>query len=134
MLYQKCTPFQKSRKQLLGYLEQNSKLDTNSGFCSIPFAKSSFPLTLHFPYPSGNTATNICPLVSQVCQNSFPRKLQTSLQTSMEDIIMFGIVQQDTRLTAVLRRITEAGGTLNPDKWKFSQCKLKFLGQIIYAQ
>ena len=52
----------------------------------------------------------------------------------MEDIIMFGIVQQDTRLTAVLRRITEAGGTLNPDKWKFSQCKLKFLGQIIYAQ
>ena len=46
---------------------------------------------------------------------------------------MFGIVQkeQETCLTAVLRRITEAGGTLNPDKWKFSQWKLKFLAKFL---
>ena len=54
----------------------------------------------------------------------------------MDDIIMFRIVQQEdgTRLTAVIKRITEAGGTLNPGKCKFSQCKLKFLGQIFDAQ
>ena len=54
----------------------------------------------------------------------------------MDDVIMFRIVQQEdgSRLTAVIKRITEAGGTLNPDKCKFSQFKLKFLGQNVDAQ
>ena len=66
-------------------------------------------------------------------------ELLTGLQgvlCQMDDILIFGKDQSehDQRLEAVLRRIEDAGATLNPQKCEFSRDKLTFLGHVIDAE
>ena len=51
----------------------------------------------------------------------------------MDDILVSGKNQQehDERLYAVLKRLQEAGLTLNRAKCEFRQSRVKFLGQIL---
>ena len=51
----------------------------------------------------------------------------------MDDILIFGKnqIEHDERLEAVLNRIQDANGTLNPPKCEFSKSKLTFLGHVI---
>ena len=65
-------------------------------------------------------------------------ELLTGLQgvlCQMDDILVFGKdeAEHDQRLDAVLKRIEEAGATLNPQKCEFRKDKLTFLGHIIDA-
>ena len=51
----------------------------------------------------------------------------------IDDILVYSKTQQehDDRLHAVLKRLEEAGLTLNKEKCEFSQRQVKFLGQIL---
>ena len=53
----------------------------------------------------------------------------------IDDILVFGRTQEehDRRLEAVLKRIQEAGGTLNREKCTFYTNSVKFLGQLVNA-
>ena len=53
----------------------------------------------------------------------------------VDDILVFGSSQQehDEWLKAVLRRIKEAGLTLNKQKWQFGKSSMRFLGQVVDA-
>ena len=50
----------------------------------------------------------------------------------MDDILVHGEsqTQHDDRLVKVLYRLQEAGLTLNSEKCKFSQSKVRFLGHV----
>ena len=54
----------------------------------------------------------------------------------MDDVLVHGEsqVQHDDRLVKVLRRLKECGLTLNSDKCKFSQSKVRFLGHIVGSE
>ena len=54
----------------------------------------------------------------------------------MDDILVHGETQaqHDDRLVKVLYRLQESGLTLNSDKCKFSQSKVRFLGYVIGAE
>ena len=51
----------------------------------------------------------------------------------MDDVLVFGhtTAEHDARLMAVLKRIEEAGATLNHEKCSFGQRRMKFLGHVI---
>lgn len=51
----------------------------------------------------------------------------------MDDVLVFGRDKQEhnLRLTAVLKRIQEAGVTLNVSKCEFEKTQLKFLGHVV---
>ena len=51
----------------------------------------------------------------------------------MDDVLVFGSTREehDTRLIDVLKRIAQAGVTLNRDKCLFGQEKITFLGHMI---
>ncbi|KAL5471146.1 hypothetical protein EMCRGX_G029229 [Ephydatia muelleri] len=92
-----------------------SKLDANCGFWQITLAKHVQLLTT-FITPFEDILQDI---EGKVCQ--------------MDDVLVFGSSQEenDDRLKAVLKRIEEAGMTLNPDKCAFSRHQIKFLGHIV---
>ena len=50
----------------------------------------------------------------------------------MDDVLIFGADEEehDSRLAAVLKQIQSASATLNPDKCKFRQSSVKFLGHL----
>ena len=54
----------------------------------------------------------------------------------MDDVLVHGEsqAQHDDRLVKVLHRLKESGLTLNSDKCKFSQSKVRFLGHIVGAE
>ena len=65
-------------------------------------------------------------------------ELLTSLQgvlCHMDDILVFGKddAEHNQRLETVLRRVEEAGETLNPSKCEFNRRMLRFLGNVIDA-
>ena len=51
----------------------------------------------------------------------------------LDDILIHGESQEehDYRLTAVLKRLSEAGLTLSKEKCQFSTKRVKFLGQLV---
>ena len=51
----------------------------------------------------------------------------------MDDILVHGKTQEehDRRLVAILKKLEEAGLTLNENKCEFSKSTVKFLGQIM---
>ena len=55
------------------------------------------------------------------------------VECQMDDILVFDKdeAEHNTRLEAVLRRIKDAGVTLNPEKCEFSKRQLMFLGHVI---
>ena len=118
-----------------------SKLDANSGFWQIPLSQSSRLLTT-FITPMGRYCFNKLPFGISSAPEHFQRRMSellTGLQgvlCQMDDILIFGKDQSehDQRLEAVLRRIEDAGATLNPQKCEFSKDKLTFLGHVIDAE
>ena len=115
-----------------------TKLDANSGFWQIPLSPSSRLLTT-FITPLGRYCFNKLPFGISSAPEHFQRRMSdilTGLQGTlcqMDDILVFGKDQaeHDARLVAVLTRIEEAGGTLNPQKCEFSRDNLKFLGHVV---
>ena len=51
----------------------------------------------------------------------------------MDDVLVFGSIknEHDSRLSAALKRIQEAGVTLNANKCEFGKTQLKFLGHTM---
>ena len=115
-----------------------TKLDANSGFWQIPLAKESRLLTT-FITPSGRYCFNKLLFGISSAPELFQKRMSKILAgldgmvCQMDDVLIFGAnqVEHDTRLTAALEQLEEAGVTLNPEKCKFSQTTVKFLGHLI---
>ena len=115
-----------------------SKLDANSGFWQIPLSQSSRLLTT-FITPMGRYCFNKLPFGISSAPEHFQRRMSKILAglngvlCQMDDVLIFGKDQaeHDEQLEAALRRIEEAGATLNPQKCEFRKPKLIFLGHVI---
>ena len=115
-----------------------SKLDANSGFWQIPLNEQSRPLTT-FISPFGHYWFNKLPFGISSVPELFQKRMSTILEglegvvCQMDDVLVFGrtTAEHDKRLMAVLKRIEEAGATLNRDKCSFGQRQIKFLGHVI---
>ena len=115
-----------------------SKLDANSGFWQIPLSNESALLTT-FITPFGHYCFNRLPFGITSAPEHFQRRMSAILRDLegvvclIDDILVYGKTQQehDDRLHAVLKRLEEAGLTLNKEKCEFSRRQVKFLGQIL---
>ena len=115
-----------------------SKLDANSGFWQIPLAPESRDLTT-FVTPFGRHQFNKLPFGISSAPELFQKRMNKILDgldgvlCHMDDVLVFGATQaeHDRQLQAVLKRLKEAGITLNSAKCEFSKCSIKFLGSLI---
>ena len=115
-----------------------SKIDANSGFWQIPLARESALLTT-FITPFGRFCFNRLPFGITSAPEHYQRRMSEILQDVegavclMDDILIHGESKEehDQRLQIVLRRLQEAGVTLNKNKCAFAQHRVKFLGQIV---
>lgn len=114
-----------------------TKLDANSGFWQMPLDEESRLLTT-FVTPFGRFCFNRLPFGISSAPEIFQRTMTSILEglegvvCHMDDILIHGPTQEshDSRVREVLRRLQEAGLTLN-DKCEFSKRQIKFLGHII---
>ena len=98
-----------------------SKLDTNRGFWQIPLSQSSRLLTT-FITPMGRYCNNKLPFGISSAPEHFQCRMSEILEglegilCQMDDVAIIGKDQAepDRRLEAALKRIEEAGATLNP--------------------
>ena len=112
-----------------------SKLDANSGFWQIELSKESALLTT-FITPFGRFCFNRLPFGITSAPEHFQKRMSEILTNldgvvcQMDDILVFGksYHEHDQRLRAALKRIRNAGLTLNKEKCQFSQTEVKFLG------
>lgn len=117
-----------------------SKLDANSGFYQIELAKESTELTT-FITPFGRFCFNRIPFGITSAPEHFQKKISTVLTglegtlCMIDDVLVAGATQEehDQRLYAALKRIQNAGITLNKEKCEFSKDRGTFLGQVISA-
>ena len=115
-----------------------TKLDANSGFWQIPLANESALLTT-FITPFGRFCFNRLPFGITSAPEHFQRRMSEVLQGAegavclMDDILVHGKTQEehDRRLVAILKKLEEAGITLNENKCELSKNAAKFLGQIV---
>ena len=115
-----------------------SKLDANSGFWQIPLAKKSRLLTT-FITPFGRYSFNKLPFGISSAPEIFQNRMSQILECLpgvlclMDDIIVFGTNQEDHHemLIATLKRLQQAGVTLNSEKCEFNKSSIGFLGHII---
>lgn len=115
-----------------------SKLDANSGFWQIPLAPESALLTT-FITPFGRYCFHRLPFGITSAPEHFNRRISDILTGAQgvvsmtDDILVFGKDQDehDVRLREALKRIEEAGLTLNRDKCQFSKSCVHFLGQMV---
>ncbi|XP_048775204.2 uncharacterized protein K02A2.6-like [Ostrea edulis] len=115
-----------------------SKLDANSGFWQIPLAPASRLLTT-FITPFGRYCFNRVPFGISSAPEYFQKRMQMILAgfegvlCQMDDILVFGATQEehDGRLENVLRKLCEAGITLNSAKCEFSKDQITFVGHVI---
>ena len=115
-----------------------SKLDANSGFWQIPLSPTSRLLTT-FITPAGRCCFNKLPFGIASAPEHFQRRMSSILHgldgvlCQMDDVLVFGRDKEehDRRLHAALKRIGDAGATLNAQKCEFSKTTLKILGHII---
>ena len=116
-----------------------SKLDANSGYYQIPLSESSRLLTT-FITPFGRYCYNRLPFGLVSAGDIFQRCMADILDgldgviCHMDDLLVFSTVSEtehDKRLRIVLKRLSDAGMTLNYDKCQFSQQSLIFLGHLI---
>ena len=115
-----------------------SKLDANSGFWQIPLAKKSRLLTT-FITPFGRYCFNKMPFGISSAPEHFQKRMSKILSglngvlCLMDDVLVFGSSKNEhnSRLSAALKRIQEAGVTLNADKCEFGKTQLKFLGHTV---
>eukprot|EP00118_Oscarella_pearsei_P023104 m.272463 g.272463 ORF g.272463 m.272463 type:complete len:1311 (+) comp40563_c0_seq3:40-3972(+) len=115
-----------------------SKLDANSGFWQIPLAEESVKLTT-FITPYGRYCFNRLPFGITSAPEHFQKRMSRILEglpgviCMMDDVMIFAATDQEhnDRLHKVLKRLEEAGLTLNEAKCSFGVKSVKFLGQIV---
>ena len=118
-----------------------SKLDANSGFWQIPLAEDSRHMTT-FITPFGRFCFNKMPFGISSAPEHFQKRMSEILEGQpgvlclLDDIIIYGNTQEehDQRLQTTLKRLQNAGVTLNRDKCQFNQKSLKFLGHVVSAE
>ena len=117
-----------------------SKLDANSGFYQTQLSMESSLLTT-FITPSGRFCFNRLPFRITSAPEHFQKRMSAILGglegvvCLMDGILVSGRDQEehDTRLSAVLQRISSAGVTLNKEKCQFSKSQVNLLGQVVSA-
>ena len=122
----------------LGDAKWFSKLDANSGFWQVELDPKSSKLTT-FITPFGRYCFNRLPFGITSAPEHFQRKFSEILSGldgvvfMMDDILIFGKSKHDhdKSLKLVLEVLKKHNVTLNKEKCKFSQCRVKFLGQIV---
>ena len=115
-----------------------STLDANSGFWQIPLDRDSALLTT-FITPFGRYCFHRLPFGITSAPEHFQRRMSdilTGLEgvvCMMDDVLVHGqsAEEHNDRLEKVLKRLREAGLTLNKEKCRFSQKQVKFLGQVV---
>lgn len=115
-----------------------TKLDANSGFHQIQLDDESSKLTT-FITPFGRFKFQRLPYGISSAPEYFQKKMDTILQgldgvvCHMDDILVFGKdkAEHDARLRKVLDRLSQAGLTLNSEKFEFAKTQLEYLGQVI---
>jgi len=113
-------------------------LDACSGFWQIPLSSESRLLTT-FISPIGRFCFNRFPFGISSAPEHFQRRMSQVLDSlpgvvwHMDDILVYGATEHehDSRLTAVLQRLQDAGITLNADKCQFSEERVTFLGHVV---
>ena len=123
---------------MLAGAKKFTKLDANSGFWQIPLSKVSRHLTT-FITPFGRYHFNKLPFGISCAPELFQQRMNKILEglsgvvCLVDDVLVFGTTEEEhqQRLEAVLKRIEEAGATLNKDKCEFCKDSIKFLGHII---
>ena len=118
-----------------------SKLDANSGFWQIPMSESSQHLTT-FLTPFGRFYYKKLPFGLSSAPEIFCREMTKILEgiagvvVHMDDILVIGSDEREhnSRLTQVLRRIQDAGLTLNRSKCAFKQTSVEYLGHRIDSE
>ena len=115
-----------------------TKLDANSGFWQIPLSTESKLLTT-FLTPYGRYCFNKLPFGISSALELFQKRMN-SLLTGLEgvlclinDVLVFGASRKDhdDRLDAVLRKLQNAGVTLNRSKCALLKDQVKFLGHVV---
>lgn len=115
-----------------------SKLDANSGFWQIPLSEESCLLTT-FITPFGRYHFNKLPFGISCAPELFQYRMNKILEglegfvCLIDDVLIFGSSREehDRCLVAVLKRLQEAGATLNSSKCEFHKSSIKFLGHIV---
>ena len=114
-----------------------TKLDAKSGFWQIPLSDESRLLTT-FVTPFGRFCFNRLPFGISSAPEIFQRMMSQILEglegviCHIDDVMVHAEDREthDQRVHAVMRRLHEAGITLN-DKCEFAKSSIKFLGHII---
>ena len=117
-----------------------TKLDANSGFWQIKLSENSRPLTT-FITPWGRYCFNVLPYGISSGSEKFQKCMSKILEgldgveCNIDDVLVHASTQElhDKRLEQVLKRLNEAGVTLNVDKCTFRVPKIKFLGNVVSA-
>ncbi|PFX24330.1 uncharacterized protein LOC111331807 [Stylophora pistillata] len=117
-----------------------SKLDPNSGFYQVELTPESALLTA-FITPFGRFCYNRLSFGITLAPEYFQKRMQSvfagvegTLTVNMiDDILVYGKDQteHDERLEKVLRKLEEAGITLNGGKCEYSKASLTFLGHVV---
>ncbi|CAL8069840.1 unnamed protein product [Orchesella dallaii] len=115
-----------------------TKLDANSGFYQILLSPESRSLTT-FITPFGRYRYRRLPFGITSAPEHFQKRMMDILEglpgvvLHVDDMLIWGrtVKEHDARLRAVLRRLKDAGITLNKEKCVFGVPLIKFLGHII---
>ena len=115
-----------------------SKLNANSGFWQIPLANKSKLLTT-FITPYGRFCFNKLPFGISSAPEIFQHRMNEVLHglpgvlCHVDNVLVYGkdAAEHETRLHATLKRIKEAGITLNENKCQFYQSQITFLDHVI---
>ncbi|XP_030204757.1 uncharacterized protein K02A2.6-like [Gadus morhua] len=115
-----------------------SKLDANMGFWQIPLAEESAKYTT-FITPFGRYHFQRLPFGINSAPEHFQRVMAEVIDgldgvvCHIDDLLVWGKDQEqhDARLHALLKKLEQAGVTLNADKCELSRSELVFLGHVI---
>lgn len=129
--------------QVLGRLDNAavfSKLDAKSGFHQVRLSESCQELTT-FITTFGRYCYHRLPFGITSALEVFQRQMSRILEgpegcvNMVDDILVFGRdrSEDDSRLQAVLRKLEQAGITLNASKCSFGVSSVKFIGVVVSA-